>query len=109
MKNIKQNFDSLEKKFGKLDTALYKSFDKYNEKCKDLADFLIENVISDYDEDEVYSFYVEYKFSDGLVLNIDLKGMTYNSATCGINAIFNLFLKEQRKLSLKEIVDKTSS
>ena len=41
MKNTKQNFDSLEKKFGKLDTALYKSFEKYHEKCKDLADFLI--------------------------------------------------------------------
>ena len=109
MKKIKQNFDSLEKKFGKLDTALYKSFNKDNEKWQDWADFLIKNVISDYDEDKVYSFYVEYKFSDGLVLNIDLKGMTYNPATCGINAIFDLFLKEQRKLSFKEIIDKTSS
>lgn len=109
MKKIKQNFDSLEKKFGKLDTVLYKSFNKYNEKCKDLADFLIKNVISDYDENEVYSFYAEYIFSDGLVLNIHLKEMTYNPATCGINAIFDLFLKEQRKLSLKEIIDKTSS
>lgn len=109
MKNIKQNFDSLEKKFGKLDTALYKSFDKYHEKCKDLADFLIKNVISDYDEDKVYSFYVEYKFSDGLVLNIDLEGMSYRAVVCGVNAIFELFRKEQRKLSLKEIIDKTSS
>ena len=109
MKKIKQNFDSLEKKFGRLDTALYKSFNEYNEKCKDLADFLIKNVISDYDENEVYSFYVEYKFSDGLVLNIDLKGMSYRAVVCGVNNIFNLFLKEKRKLSIKEIIDKTSS
>ena len=109
MKNIKQNFDSLEKKFGKLDIALYKSFEKYHEKCKDLADFLIKNVISDYNENEVYSLYVEYIYSDGLVLNIHLNGVSYNPATCGINAIFDLFLREQRKLSLKEIIDKTSS
>lgn len=106
---MKQNFNKLKNKFGKLDTALYKSFEKYHEKCKDLADFLIENVISDYDEDKVHSFYAEYTFSDGLSLNIDLEEMTYNSATCGINAIFNLFIKEQRKLSIKEIIDKTSS
>lgn len=46
---MKQNFNTLKNKFGKLDTALYKSFEKYHEKCKDLANFIIENVISDYD------------------------------------------------------------
>lgn len=106
---MKQNFNTLKNKFGKLDTALYKSFEKYNEKCKDLADFLIKNVISDYDKNKVHSFYVDYTFSDGLALRIEVQGIGCKDVVCGVNMIFNLFLKEQRKLSIKEIIDKTSS
>ena len=106
---MKQNFNTLKNKFGKLDTALYKSFEKYHEKCKDLANFIIENVISDYDEDKVRSFYVDYTFADGLALHIDLERMSCEAVVCGVNNIFNLFLKEKRKLSIKEIIDKTSS
>lgn len=105
---MKQNFNTLKNKFGKLDTALYKFYERYNKKCENIANFLIEEVISDYVEDEIHAFYVDYTFSDGLALHIELKGMGCKDVVCGVNIIFNLFLKEQRKLSIKEIIDKAS-
>ena len=75
---------------------------------KNLTNFLIENVILDYEEENPHTFYVDYSFSDGLSLHIDMTNNGFRAAVCGVNKIFDLFLKEQRRLSTDEIINKTS-
>ena len=53
-------------------------------------------------------FYVDYSSeSDGLVLHIDL-GVGMSNYICGIHSIIKLFIQQNKKLTIEQIIDETS-
>ena len=95
-------------KYIKLDNDLNKCYQKYNDSCNKMTNFLIKYIISDYDEEQYHTFYVDYSSeSDGLVLHIDL-GVGMSNYICGIHSIIKLFIQQNKKLTIEQIIDETS-
>lgn len=94
-------------KYIKLDNDLNKCYQKYNDSCNKMTNFLIKYVVSDYDEVQPHTFYIDYSESDGLVLHIDL-GTGISNYVCGIHSIIQLFIQQNKKLTIEQIIDETS-
>lgn len=95
-------------KYIKLDNDLNKCYQRYQYSCNKMTNFLIKYVVLDYDEVQPHTFYVDYSSeSDGLALHIDL-GVGKSNYICGIHSIIQLFIQQNKKLTIEQIIDETS-
>ena len=94
-----------------LSNKIYKSYEKYDNECSKMTDFLIKNIIA-YDEKKINTFYVDYMQRDGIILHVDLNEK-YRGKTayyCSVKGIIDFFLNlsAPKKLTIEEIIEISS-
>ena len=108
MKNQKCDIQSIAHKYIKLHNDLTKHYQKYIDVCNKMTNFLIKYVVLDYDEQQYHTFYVDYTESDKtLTLHIDLSTGILNYV-CNVHSIIKLFIQQNQKLTIEQIIHETS-
>lgn len=92
-----------------------KSYDKHLAACRELTRFVVDNVVEDMDDYEFYSFAVFCSSADGIALEMEIdedKKQQINSyyrkgvKICNIEEIIEIYKREKRKVTIKEIFER---
>lgn len=107
------------KKIDSLFKKVKLSYFKHYSECGELTDYIIKNIIDDFDDFKFYVFLIFYSGADGISLSIDIEEdikqnnkknlFTFGAVVCNVEKIISLYKERKRKLTIKEILEETSS
>lgn len=91
-----------------LSNKIYKSYEKYDNECSKMTDFLIKNIIA-YDEKKINIFYVDCMQREVIILHVNLNEK-YRGKTayyCSVKGIIDFFLNlsTPKKLTIEEVIE----
>lgn len=106
------------KKIDSLFKKVKLSYFKHYSECEELTDYIIKNIVDDFDDFKFYVFLIFYSGADGISLSIDIKEdikqkieknlFIFGAVVCSVQKIISLYKVRERKLTIKEILEETS-
>lgn len=106
------------KKIDSLFKKVKLSYFKHYSECGELTDYIIKNIVDDFDDFKFYVFLIFYSGADGVSLSIDIEEdvkqkieknlFIFGAVVCNVEKIISLYKERKRKLTIKEILEETS-
>lgn len=93
------------------------TFNKHQEACRKLTDYISDKIVKDMKDYEFYTFSVICTYADGVALCMDIEkdkknkidpfhlGYGASAVVCNLKNIISMYKQEKRKITIKEIFD----